>query len=154
MGDILKIKARKIGQQKLLFVKLIRDNTGLGLKESKDWCDKFSESLNVEHCLPISTSIEEFKNSMIELGVNNDYELIIEDKEKKRQLKLISLGLGDISDKINAISEKLSLDLYKQSYGLNKQDLFCVYEDFFKEFLLEVDENNLDKIFNKINNNG
>lgn len=147
----LRVKVSKVGTQKLGFVKLIKHNTGMGLKEAKEWCDTIAENPNKYYWLSITTSSEDFKSDIDKF---TDFGLIIDDKERLRQLKLISLGLGNKFDKIDIISEKLALDLYQEIRNNNTTNIYDICKRYMEEILDGVDENNIEKLFKKVNKDG
>lgn len=147
----LRIKVSKVGTQKLGFVKLIKHNTAMNLKEAKDWCDTIAENTNMYYWLEITTSSQDFKSDIDKF---TDFGLIIDDKERLRQLKLISLGLGNKFDKIDIISEKLALDLYQEIRNNNNTNIYDICKRYMEEILDGVDENNIEKLFKKVNKDG
>lgn len=92
---------------KLAFVKLIKEVSGLGLKESKDIADTFDYDINkvAEFEIPISKSIEQFRKDLVDIGgqylVNNGIEF-------DREYKLLTLGLGEQEDYVDFISDNLN----------------------------------------------
>ena len=145
----VKIIPKKIGKTKLMFVKIIKEHTGLGLKEAKDWCDRISEPNNLPYFeLTIKTSLESFKLSL--KGNLPEYEFEFYDKEEQRNLKLLALGLGDLEDKIDVVSKELSIKLLNMTrYHIYEEDddlIYDIYLEFFKDFLVDLGDKNLDKI--------
>lgn len=138
----------KKGSNKVKFVKAVKEVTNLGLKLAKDWCDGVTDNPHYEHTLEINTTLEKFKEI---LRNNTDYEFNFEDRIKKRQLKLIALGLGDDIDKVDIISEDLALKLNLITREKSSESLYSIYKDFLSDFLLNLDPEQLNKLINNRN---
>ncbi len=138
------------GSSKLNMVKTIKWASGMGLKESKDWVESLSIGIPETLTLTVPNSqysiFEEFRLSVEDSG----YDFLMEDKIKKRQIKLIELGLGDKSDSIDLLTEELAGKLVFMTKNKNSQSLYNVYNEFFQDFLLTLDKEQLDKLL-KIN---
>ncbi len=142
--NTIKIRINQKGQQSLQFVKLIKSNTNLGLRDAKDWCDNVNSNVGVYFTLNITTTLEQFKREAL---MNlSDYQFSFEDREKERQIKIVSLGLGDIYDKIEVISDEMASDLLFETKKRNTENLFNVYQDYFKDFLITLTAEQLDKL--------
>ena len=137
------VRLVKMGSQKLNFVKIIKDVSGMGLKDSKDWVDSFPASGAM--ALWVTDPIE-FQKKMDQ----TDYHMIIEDKIKKRQEKLISLGLGDVEDKIAIISDHLTMRMIHLINDIETgRPRYTKCSEFFNELLSKLDEEQLDKLLLK-----
>ena len=134
-----------IGGSKLSFVKFIKDHSGMGLKESKEWCDIAMTELGKKQYLTIKTSLAELKKDSQSIG----FDISFEDKEKQRHLKLIGLGLGDDMDKIEIIAEELGNKLSVQVRQRQFEHIAVVAEDFFKDFLLTLNSQQIEELINK-----
>lgn len=116
---------------KLAFVKLIKEVSGLGLKESKDIVDTFDYDINkvVEFEIPIQISIEKFRKDLAEVG--GEY-LVNGGIEFDREFKLLTLGLGEQEDYVDFISTNLD-------YFDNQQETIkLILSKLSKEDLIEI----------------
>jgi hypothetical protein len=116
---------------KLAFVKLIKEVSGLGLKESKDIADTFDYDINriVEFEISREISIEQFRKDLNDVGgqyiVNGGLEF-------EREYKLLTLGLGEQDDYVDFISENLN-------YFTNQDDTIkFILSKLTKEDLIEL----------------
>jgi hypothetical protein len=145
----VKVTVHKTGS-KLQFVKLIKDHTGLGLKEAKDWCDQSMDNLGRSYPITVR-SIEDFKYDVRRLL--SDFNISFDDREKQRQIKLLGLGIGDDSDKTDVLSEELSFELLDRirrgESPYTSQDKSDIIQSFLKELLSELNSDQLDALITK-----
>lgn len=116
---------------KLAFVKLIKQVSGLGLRESKDIADTFDYDINktVEFEILTSKSIDQFRKDLKDMG--GQY-LVNGDVEFDREYKLLTLGLGEQEDYVDFISENLN-------YFTNQQEAIkAILTKLSKEDLIEI----------------
>lgn len=116
---------------KLAFVKLIKEVSGLGLKESKDIADTFDYDINktVEFEILTSKSIDQFRKDLAQVG--GQY-LVNGGVEFDREYKLLTLGLGEQEDYVDFISENLN-------YFTNQQEAIkIILTKLSKEDLIEI----------------
>lgn len=116
---------------KLAFVKLIKEVSGLGLKESKDIADTFDYDINktVEFEILTSKSIDQFRKDLKDMG--GQY-LVNGGVEFDREYKLLTLGLGEQEDYVDFISENLN-------YFTNQQEAIkIILTKLSKEDLIEI----------------
>ena len=116
---------------KLAFVKLIKEVSGLGLKDSKDIADTFDYDINktVEFEILTSKSIDQFRKDLKEIG--GQY-LVNGGLEFEREYKLLTLGLGEQEDYVDFISENLN-------YFTNQEDTIkFILSKLTKEDLIEL----------------
>lgn len=116
---------------KLAFVKLIKEVSGLGLKDSKDIADTFDYDINktVEFEILTSKSIDQFRKDLKDMG--GQY-LVNGDVEFDREYKLLTLGLGEQEDYVDFISENLN-------YFTNQQEAIkAILTKLSKEDLIEI----------------
>jgi hypothetical protein len=133
------IEVKQVGPilNKLQFVKLIKEHSGKGLKDSKDWVDKF----DYLKC-PIQT-IEIYNPTIFEKDILSVDGVEFITTFKKREKKLIQIGIGSIEDKINYLCEDLAYDLMGR-FKVNIGDIDKV-SNFFKEKIFsKIDEKNID----------
>lgn len=89
---------------KLAFVKLLKEYSGLGLKEAKDLVDSVSNGVVIEFDTQDNISINQFRKDMIKVG--GQYS-ISGGLEYDREFKLLTLGLGTEEDYIDFISDNV-----------------------------------------------
>jgi hypothetical protein len=131
----MQVEVKKTGciENKLQLCKFIKDSTGWGLKDSKDWLDSLdSEGAKL---IDVSDPIQ------FELGLMDIRGVSCDSKSKIRQRKLVEIGIGDKDDKIFVISEKLTEDLMK-NYGTSYKGI----KEFFRDFLTEFGEEKLNEL--------
>ena len=123
---------------KLAFVKLIKEVSGLGLKESKDIADTFDYDINktVEFEMSRDKSIEQFRKDLKDIG--GQY-LVNGGVEFDREYKLLTLGLGEQEDYVDFISENLNY--------------FTNQEDTIKFILSKLTKEDLIELINKLDYN-
>lgn len=127
----IRMKCVQKTPSKLAFVKLIKEVSGLGLKESKDIADTFDYDINriVEFEISREISIEQFRKDLNDVGgqyiVNGGLEF-------EREYKLLTLGLGEQDDYVDFISENLN-------YFTNQDDTIkFILSKLTKEDLIEL----------------
>jgi hypothetical protein len=127
----IRMKCVEKTPSKLAFVKLIKQVSGLGLKESKDIADTFDYDINktVEFEIPRDISIDQFRKDLKEIG--GQY-LVNGGLEFEREYKLLTLGLGEQEDYVDFISENLN-------YFTNQEDTIkFILSKLTKEDLIEL----------------
>lgn len=146
MTKMIKIKLVRPSSQKLQFVKLLKECSGLGLKDSKDICDLLHSWPQVSRNIPIrETEIDQMGNRI-------DYKVkfikglkdidgqfnVTGDTQWERDLKVLKLGLGDNSDYIEFIKDYVF-------------DNFDDSENILKFALSKLSKEQLEEVFNQIN---
>ena len=127
----IRMKCVEKTPSRLAFVKLIKDVSGLGLKESKDISDTFDYDINktVEFEILTSKSIDQFRKDLELIG--GQY-LVNGGVEFDREYKLLTLGLGEQKDYVDFISENLN-------YFTNQQEAIkIILTKLSKEDLIEI----------------
>jgi len=127
----IRMKCVQKTPSKLAFVKLIKEVSGLGLKESKDIVDTFDYDINriVEFEISRDKSIEQFRKDLKDVG--GQY-LVNGGLEFEREYKLLTLGLGEQEDYIDFISDNLN-------YFTNQEDTIkFILSKLTKEDLIEL----------------
>lgn len=132
----IKIKLRSNCTSKLAFVKLIKDTTGLGLKESKDIvdhaCDNYlNQYSTTEIEFPSAESLQKFRSEISNVGFAQ------EDPIVGISLKILQIGLGERNDYINFISQNILTG-------------FCNSDELIKFALQKLNNEDLVEILNKI----
>ena len=133
----VKLQIKKNCQTKLMLVKILKNHTGLGLKDSKDICDKLHELpyRPVEFLLDTPVDInpneyaKSFKEELSEMGLEFD---MSGGTDFERNRKLLMLGLGDKEDYVsfleeNLIDQKELLNLVLNK--LSKDDLKEIFDN-------------------------
>jgi hypothetical protein len=103
MRRTLRIKLIEPTPNKLQFVKLIKDCSGLGLRESKDLCDELHKSPHLVQDMPVRVSTmnetidysSHFKSEIKNVGGKF---LVNGGIQWERNIKILKLGIGDESD--------------------------------------------------------
>lgn len=142
----VKIKLVNNISLKLQLVKTIKVHSGMGLKESKELCDDMFVHLNHDFDIFVKDVLE-FKN---EIKSHFGDDIQIRDKEYERNLKLISLGLGDDFDRIKILSDFLSSEICT---SINNKDIVNrrnIINSFFEDFLTNFNSEQIGDLFNKI----
>ena len=152
MQKTIKIKLISPTAEKLKFVKLIKDCSGLGLKESKDLCDSLHSLPSKTFDMPIRdwetkdwatgattpAQTDYIKKFITELR-DIDGEFIVNGGTQwERNVKMLKLGVADKSDYIDFMKE----------YILNK---FANSEEMLNFVFDKVTKEDLQDIFNKTN---
>jgi hypothetical protein len=127
----IRMKCVQKTPNKLTFLKLIKEVSGLGLKESKEIVETFDYDINriVEFEISREISIEQFRKDLNDVGgqyiVNGGLEF-------EREYKLLTLGLGEQDDYVDFISENLN-------YFTNQDDTIkFILSKLSKEDLIEL----------------
>ena len=138
----IKIKLRSNCTSKLAFVKLIKDTTGLGLKESKEIVDHACDNyLNqypaTEIEFPSAESLQKFRSEISNVGFAQEDPIVGISLEDERELKILQIGLGERNDYINFISQNILTG-------------FCNSEELINFALQKLNNDDLVEILNKI----
>jgi len=132
----IQIKLIEPCTQKLLFVRLIKECSNLGLKESKDICDRLHsfpgqiQSFEVRDDDALNYA-KKFRQDIIDCGGKFQVSGGI---EFQRNYKMLELGIGDNSDYIDFIAESFFQN------GLENPEEFLkfVLTRFNREQLIEL----------------
>jgi len=148
----IKIKLVQPTTQKLVFVKLIKECSGLGLKDAKDLCDNIHDYPERVHEMPVRDWETYDYNTGATTPATTDYRrkftTEIKNIEGKfvvnggvqwdRNVKMLQLGIADKPDYTN----------FMKDYILNK---FDNSEDLLTFVLDKLSKEDLQEIFNKTN---
>lgn len=148
----IKIKLVEPTTQKLAFVKLIKECSGLGLKEAKDLCDDLHHNPSIVREMPIrdwetydytigksTPAITDFRKKFTTEIKNIDGKFVVNGGVQwERNVKMLSLG----------IAEKSEYAEFMKDYILNK---FDNSEDLLNFVLDKLSKEDLQEIFNKTN---
>jgi hypothetical protein len=140
-----KVKCVGSPNNMLQYVKIVKTHSGLGLKQAKDFCDATRENRGKQFILEIQTSVQEFEKEIREhLGDS----IQVCNREKERQIKLLSLGLGDKSDLIELLAEEMASELVHKTRTDFGASLYTVFTDYMADFLTNLNSEQLDELFN------
>jgi len=148
----IKIKLVEPTPNKLAFVKLIKDCSGLGLREAKDLCDNIHGNPEKVHEMPIrdwesmdyntgktTPAITDFRKKFNTEIKNVGGRFIVNGGVQwDRNVKMLTLGIAEKSDYIE----------FMKDYILNK---FGNSEDLLTFVLDKISKEDLQEIFNKTN---
>jgi hypothetical protein len=136
-NQVIKIKLIEKCVNKLIFVKLIKDCSGLGLKESKDICDRLhSHPLEIQTFVVRQDGITNYAKKFRDEISNAGGKFIISGgTEFMRDFKILDLGIGDNEDYANFI-----IDYYENSFEDQKEFLKFVLSKLNREELLSIFE--------------
>lgn len=152
MNRTIKIKLVQPTTQKLNFVKLVKDCSGLGLKDAKDLCDNIHGFPERTFEMPIrdwetydySTGATtpakiDYRKKFIDEIKNIDGKFLVNGGTQwDRNIKMMKLGISDKSDYTDFLKEYIL-----NKFGDSEEILNFVLQKFSKEDLQEI--------FNKIN---
>jgi hypothetical protein len=127
---------------KLMFVKILKNVTGLGLKESKDIVDYLCENPRVSKDIDIKKDFIDYDGSVInsvrylreELPNCGGNILFNGGVEYERELKMLSLGIGD-----------------KDDYYSFLMDYIDINKEFIINILSKLEKEDLQKLIKEIN---
>ena len=136
----LRFKLLSKCENKLQVVKLIKDCTGLGLRESKDIADEMFNHIGLVKEIKLVkpyirdgktfNPYEEFTKNIHEFG---DFQ-VTGGLSWERDSKMLSIGLGDIEDYANFVSEYMSYNNSEE----NKMILETIFNKLEKKDLVEL----------------
>jgi peptidyl-tRNA hydrolase len=126
-----------------MLVKLIKDCSGLGLKDSKDICDELHSNpgkVVKMQVLPVSQDGTNYiKKFISELkGMSGQFE-VTGGREWQRNYKMLSIGLGDKSEYVDFISQHIS-----DNRALEES------KDLIKFIIEKLTKKEIEEIFSKI----
>lgn len=152
MRRTLRIKLLEPTTQKLAFVKLIKECSGLGLKEAKDLCDDLHHNPSIVREMPIrdwetydytigksTPAITDFRKKFTTEIKKIDGKFLVNGGiQWERNIKMLKLGIGGESDYSDFIKD----------YILNGLE---DSENLLTLALSKISENDIKEVFNKIN---
>jgi hypothetical protein len=146
MKNKIRIQLIERCPNKIQFVKLIKDCTGLGLKEAKNVCDRLHDRPDLIEEITVHDSIDEngitYSNKFI-----NGMREVIQGKfivtggiQWQRDIKMLSLGIADESEYIDFVNEFL----------IDNRNLE-VSQTILRFALSKLSKEELREVFNEIN---
>ena len=146
MKNKIRIQLIEICPNKLQFVKLIKDCTGLGLRDSKDVCDRLHDRPDLIEEITVIDGVDENGITYSKKFINGMRE-VIQGKfnitgglQWDRNLKMLSLGIADESDYIDFTNEFL----------IDNRNLE-VTETILRFALSKLSKEDLQEVFTEIN---
>ena len=134
MKKLVRIKLIENCPNKLIFVKLIKECSGLGLKESKDICDRLHagevQTFEVREDDSVNYA-KKFRQDIVNCGGKFQVSGCV---EFQRNYKMLQLGIGDDSDYIDFISESI----FQNNLENSEEFLKFVLTKFNREQLIEI----------------
>jgi ribosomal protein L7/L12 len=126
------------GSMKLALVKAIKDSTGMGLKESKDFVYD-CEYNHIQSRFRKNMTRKELDKFRMSLS-NTNAKYTLDDISSNRNRKLIQVGIYEKSDLIDEISNMDIHKLYESELTIQKiKDLLCdIYSNLEEEKLKEI----------------
>jgi hypothetical protein len=119
---------------KLMFVKILKDYTELGLKETKEICDRLHEMPYKPIEIDIKDSdVDQLRQDLLNIELNF---IMNGDRKFERERKLLALGLGEKEDYI--------------SFFVECGDLFDNQKEILNLALNKLSVEDLNEIFGKI----
>ncbi len=145
MKQVIKLKLIEKAESKLQLVKLIKDCSGLGLRESKDICDNLHAGMTQtfetrqDGIVNYSKKFrEEIKNCGGKFIVSGGTEFL-------REFKMLDLGIGDNEDYVDFIVEYFENNFEDQKdflkfvlSNLKREELISIFErakETYKDYI-------------------
>lgn len=128
----IKIKLITKSNTKLALVKLIKECSGLGLKESKDLCDFLHDHPHTFLEVPIKVNndnhIDYRKKFIDELKQIDGEFVVIGGSQWERDFKMLKLGIAEKSEYLQFIKDNVSLEkAFDRIFNkLSKEDLMDI----------------------------
>ena len=146
MKNKIRIQLIEKCPNKLSFVKLIKDCTGLGLKDSKDICDRLHDRPDLIEEIIVREGVDENGVSYSKKFINGMRDLVqgkfnvTGGLQWDRNIKMLSLGIADESDYIDFANEFL----------IDNRNLE-VSQTILRFALSKLSKDELQEVFNEIN---
>jgi hypothetical protein len=134
MKKLVRIKLNENCPNKLQFVKLIKECSGLGLKESKDICDRLHNGeIQIFEARDDDAVnyAKKFRQDIVNCGGKFQ---VSGGVEFQRDYKMLELGIGDDSDYVDFISESI----FQNNLENSEKFLKFVLTKFNREQLIEL----------------
>ena len=146
MKNKIRIQLIEKCPNKLQFVKLIKDCTGLGLRDSKDVCDRLHDRPDLIEEIIVREGVDENGVSYSKKFINGMRD-VVQGKfnvtgglQWNRNIKMLSLGIADESDYIDFANEFL----------IDNRNLE-VSQTILRFALSKLSKDELQEVFNEIN---
>jgi len=145
MKNKIRIRLIEPCKNKLYFVKLIKDCTELGLKDSKEVCDRLHDRPGIIEEIIVKDSLDEngihYSRKFIESMKNIEGRFSVTGGTQwQRNIKMLSLGIADESEYIDFTNEFL----------IDNRNLE-VSENILRFALSKLSKDELQEVFTEIN---
>jgi hypothetical protein len=146
MKNKIRIQLIERCPNKIQFVKLIKDCTGLGLKEAKNVCDRLHDRPDLIEEITVHDSIDENGITYSNKFINGMKEFVLGEfivtggLQWDRNIKMLSLGIADESEYIDFVNEFL----------IDNRNLE-VSQTILRFALSKLSKEELQEVFNEIN---
>jgi hypothetical protein len=146
MKNKIRIQLIERCPNKIQFVKLIKDCTGLGLKEAKNVCDRLHDRPDLIEEITVHDSIDENGITYSNKFINGMKEFVLGEfivtggLQWDRNIKMLSLGIADESEYIDFVNEFL----------IDNRNLE-VSQTILRFALSKLSKEELREVFNEIN---
>jgi hypothetical protein len=146
MKNKIRIQLIERCPNKIQFVKLIKDCTGLGLKEAKNVCDRLHDRPDLIEEITVHDSIDENGITYSRKFINGMKEFVLGEfivtggLQWDRNIKMLSLGIADESEYIDFVNEFL----------IDNRNLE-VSQTILRFALSKLSKEELREVFNEIN---
>jgi hypothetical protein len=146
MKNKIRIQLIERCPNKIQFVKLIKDCTGLGLKEAKNVCDRLHDRPDLIEEITVHDSIDENGITYSNKFINGMKEFVLGEFivtggiQWQRDIKMLSLGIADESEYIDFVNEFL----------IDNRNLE-VSQTILRFALSKLSKEELREVFNEIN---
>jgi hypothetical protein len=141
MKNVIKIKLVNDCNNKLQFVKNIKELCGLGLRDAKDIVDRICQKpyIPVEIDIPTGISTKEVHDKIrYNLSFSGDYDFEINGGTQwQREIKMLQLGVGERQDYLDFLKQHI-----QTNFGNSEEMLTFVLDKLTQEQLQET----IDKI--------
>ena len=148
--ELVKITLRKTGGQHLGLVKAIKFSTDLGLKEAKEFCDRFRFE-QISSGFLVVKSVSDLRMNLEKM---TDWEFIIDDTKRQRMKKLVAIGIGSNQTKIDILTDEVASKLYQDIQILNSENMFLLIKEHFSQLMKDIDDDSIGKLYEKYLNEG
>lgn len=142
----VKIKCLSKPTNFLQYVKIVKEHAGLDLRSAKDFCDNSVKYLGIGFELTIITSSKKFDDD-IRILIGSCVQVF--NHQRDRQIKLISLGLGDKSDLIDLLADDMASELvFKVKSDSRPESLYGIVNNYMSDILINFTTEQLDELLN------
>ena len=136
MKQIIKLKLIEKVESKLQLVKLIKDCSGLGLRESKDICDNLHAGMTQTFEVRQDGIVNYANKFRKELNICGGKFQVSGGTEFQREFKMLDLGIGENEDYIEFITEYFENNFENQ-------------KEFLKFVLSKLDRHEIISVFER-----
>ncbi len=145
MKQVIKLKLIEKAESKLQLVKLIKDCSGLGLRESKDICDNLHAGMTQTFETRQDGIVNYAKKFREEIKNCGGKFIVSGGTEFLREFKMLDLGIGDNEDYVDFIVEYFENNFEDQKdflkfvlSNLKREELISIFErakETYKDYI-------------------